>query len=258
MKFYSSSDRAGIVDDIFFLVFGDSSDHSSDYSLADITRNVNRWYDRVVTKILQADNRLEWDDTNKTDLPIARINLVANQQDYGVTAATFLKLHKVDAYDANGNPIPLKQITLDDLRGIADADFESTAGTPRYYRLQGSSIFLYPKPSYSYTQGLRIFYQRNVDYFASTDTTKTPGFAEPFHRILSLGAAYDYAMITGMRDKIQMFRNEIQIIQQDLIDFYSSRNEDKISLSVEHEDYGQSALTSFSDVSPSPDRFDIP
>ena len=258
MKFYSSSDHAGIVDDTWFLVFGNDNDHSNDYSLAAIARNVNRWYDKVVTKILQSDDTLEWDDTNKTDLPIARIDLVANQQDYGVTAATFLKLHKIDAYDSAGNPIPLTQITLDDLRGIADADFESTAGTPRYYRLQGSSIFLYPKPSYSYTQGLRIFYQRNVDYFVSTDTTKTPGFAEPFHRILSYGAAYDYAVITGMKDKITLFRQEINDLMKDMMDFYSSRNEDKISLSLEREDYGQSELTSFSDVSTDENKFTIP
>jgi hypothetical protein len=258
MKFYSSSDKAGIVDDIFFLVFGDSSDHSSDYSLADIARNVNRWYDKVVTKILQADDRLEWDDTNKTDLPIARIDLVANQQDYGITAATFLKIRKIDAYDSNGNPIPLTQIRLDDMRGIADADFLSTAGTPLNFRLQGSSVFLYPKPNYSYTQGLRIFYQRNVDYFTSSDTTKIPGFAEPFHRILSLGAAYDYAMITGMQDKIKMFRLEINDLMNDMIEFYSSRNEDKISMSTEKEDYGHSALISLSGDAMSEHRFDIP
>jgi len=258
MKFYSSSDKAGIVDDVFFLDFGDSSDHSSDYPLADIARNVNRWYDKVVTKILQSDDRLEWDDTNKTDLPIARIDLVNGQQDYGITAATFLKIRKVDAYDSSGNPIPLTQINLDDLRGTADADFRSTAGTPEFYRLQGSSIFLYPKPNYAYTQGLRIFYQRNVDYFTSTDTTKTPGFAEPFHRILSLGAAYDYAMITGMQDKIKMFRSEINDLMNDMIEFYSSRNEDKISMSLQSEDYGQSALMTLGDIPESENRFTIP
>ena len=230
MQFYDSSGKSGIVDDIFYLIFGDSGDHTADYPLVDIARSVNRWYDKCVSIILQSDDRWEWDDTNKTDLPIARLSLVSGQQDYGVSAATYLKIRKVDIKDANGNSLPLESINLDQLRGRADADFLNTAGTPRYYRLQGNSMFLYPKPNYSRTAsstdwGIRIFHQRNVSYFVSTDTTKIPGFAEMFHRILSLGGAYDYAIAKGLLNAAAL-RGEIEVMKKSLQEFYSSRNKD--------------------------------
>ncbi len=237
-----STTKQGIVPDTYFLLFGDSGDHTTDYPLADIARNVNRWYDKVVTKILQADYRWEWDDTNKTDLPIANIDLVANQEDYGITAATFLKVSRVDCKDSAGNGINLQQFFHTQLKGTALSEYQKTAGIPRFYRLQASSIFLYPKPDYAYTKGLRIFYQRNVDYFVSTATTKVPGFAEMFHRILSLGAAYEYALINGLTAKMSLFRNEIAVMENDIVDFYSSRNHDKQSLSFTRTDYGESIL----------------
>ena len=73
------ANRTGIVEDISFLLFGDSEDHTADYSLKDVTRNVNRWYGTVSTKIRQADWRWKWDDNNASDLPIVDIDLVAGQ-----------------------------------------------------------------------------------------------------------------------------------------------------------------------------------
>lgn len=248
MVFSDTSGRTGIVEDTSWLIFGDSEDHISEYPLKDVARNVNRWYDRTVSLILQSDSRWTFDDNNKTDLPIGNVSLVSGQQDYTVSAATFLKIIRIDARDSSGNNVPLQPFTLDQLRGQADADFQSTAGVPQYYRLQGNSVFLYPKPNYSRTAttldwGLRIFYQRNVDYFVYTDTTKVPGFVETFHRLLSLGAAYEYALTNTIKDKLSFLNDEITKMQNDLIDFYSKRNEDdKPALRLRKNDYGEMAL----------------
>ena len=245
MVFSNTTTRAGIVEDTSWLIFGDSENHTAEYPLTDVARNVNRHYDIAVSDILRADSRFEWDDNNKTDLPIGRISLVANQQDYGIDGATFLSISKIDIIDANGNWLPLKQINLQQLRSVADAAFESTAGTPKYFRLQANSLFLYPKPNYSYTNGIRIFYQRNVDYFVSTDTTKVPGFAEPYHRLLSIGAALEYALTNNMQQKIRILTDMHEKMRAGMISFYERRNtSDKVSLAVQREDYGEAALGS--------------
>jgi|TARA_R100001530_G_scaffold1410_1_gene2544 hypothetical protein len=250
MVFYDSVNKTGIVSDVFFLLFGTSDDRTADYPLVDIARNVNRHYDNVVTKILRADKRWEWDDTNKTDLPIAGIDLVASQEGYGVTAATFLKIKRIDAKDQDGNAIPLRPFDLDQIPHIGDNEFLNTAGTPRYYRIQGSSVFLYPKPSYASTGGLRVFYQRNVTYFTASSTDTVPGFAENFHRLLSLGAAYDYAIANGLNVKAATFQGMMNELFAEMIEFYAQRLNQKESFSTRKQDYGQIAMTNQGNVSP--------
>ena len=63
-----------ILSDIDFLVKSDSIT----YPIAQKTANVNRALDNVVSAILGADGRWQWDDTNYTDLPIGVTDLVAN------------------------------------------------------------------------------------------------------------------------------------------------------------------------------------
>ena len=238
MVFNDSSTYLGIVNDIDYILFG-SSTATSPYAIADKTRNINNAYDKVVSLILQADGRWEWDDNNKTDLPIGTTSLVANQQDYEMSAATFLKILKVEIKDSSGNWKVIKPISLDDKRNISITEYKSTAGTPEEYDKLGNSIFLFPKPSYASSGGLKIFYQRNVTHFAADDTTDVPGFAENFHRLLSYGAAFDYAVAHQMTGKISILKPLITEMERDLIKFYSTRGRDeKMSISLQEENYG--------------------
>ena len=242
MKFYSSADKSGLVDDVYFLIFGNSNDHTAELPLADVTRLINRMYDEVVTKILQADSQWNWDDNNKTDLPIGDIDLVSGQQNYGISGATYLKVGKIDCQAANGNWIRLRQFQPDELADRADKAFLNTPSTPSFYRIQANSLFLYPTPNYSLAKGLRVFYQRNVDYFAATDTTKVPGFAEIFHRILSIGAAADYCMTAGMGTRLATLNTKLTQMFTDLEIFYSTRNDNKVSMKLHKTDYGEIGL----------------
>ena len=185
-------------------------------------------------------DRWEFDDDNKQDLPIATTALVADQQDYSISGASFLKILKVELKDANGNWQPLTPISLDDKRNESMTDYQKTAGTPREYDKLGNSVFLYPKPNYSQTASLKIFYQRNVTHFVVGDTTAVPGFAENFHKILAYGAALEYAIAHSMVGKINILMPLIQKMEADITDFYGMRNHDeKMRMSVEREDYGQ-------------------
>jgi hypothetical protein len=220
MIFSDTSAYTGLVQDVDFILFG-SSTATSPYAIADKTRNINSWYDKVANLIMKSDNRWEWDDNNKTDLPIATTALVADQQDYNITGASFLKILKVELKDANGNWQPLSPISLDDKRNESMTDYQKTAGTPREYDKLGNQIFLYPKPNYSQAASLKVYYQRNVTHFAVSDTTAVPGFAENFHKILSYGAALDYAIAHTMNNKIATLTPLIKEMEVNIADFYN-------------------------------------
>ena len=128
------------------------------------------------------------------------------------------------------------------MQGQALTEFHSTAGRPLYYDKLGEYLFLYPKPStanVTASAGLKVYYQRLPSYFLTTDTTKSPGFAALYHRILSLGAALDYAIPHEMNGKINILTPMLEKLQQGLVLHYSSRmGDEKTRLRTHREDYG--------------------
>lgn len=229
-----------LKDDIDFLVHTDATQ----YAVADKTRNINRHFANVVSIILSSDNKWKWDDSNQADHPILYINLISGTPDYEISDATYLKIQSVDILNTDGKrrvltPIDRTEDTAQSLNYLE----EGNDGMPRYYDKLGDSLFLYPAPSSSHvtlTSGMRIHYQRGASYFVTTDTTKTPGFAEPYHRILSVGAALDYATANGMTQKIQVLSSMLAELMTQLREYYSSRNNDEQPrMRLRKENYGQ-------------------
>jgi len=241
MQFNDTSTYLGLVQDINYLLFG-SSTATSPYAIADMTRNMNSYLDKVVGIILQSDGRWEWDDTNQTDLPIGTTTLVANQQDYEITGETFLTIRRVEVKDNNGNYYEIDPIDQRDIQGQSMTEFYKTPGRPLYYDKIGNSIFLYPKPAaanVTLAAGLKIYFQRTASYFTASDTTKEPGFAPLYHRILSVGAGLDYAIANEMMNKITILQAMYDKLEQGLVDFYSKRSQDEhIRMRTKKESYG--------------------
>lgn len=210
-----------IIEDIDFLVSTDSSQ----YPLAHKLRNINLHYYDVVTDILGAQSNWEWDDTNKTDFPIGTTTLVAGQQDYSLPS-NFLKLLRVEVKDANGDYQKLEQFDEEQIRGIGLTEFMKNDNMPLYYREIGNSIELYPAPAaanVTLTAGLKVYYQRTQTEFTISDASVSPGFAAPFHRILSVGAAYDYAFVKGLAVAVPL-KQKLEELRSGLKAYYSSRN----------------------------------
>lgn len=237
MPFSDITTGQGIVEEINFLC---NSDNNS-YPINDKTRNVNRAYDKVVSRIFTADGRWEFDDQNAADLPIATTDLIQNQQDYSFDVS-FLIVARVEVKDQNDNwttlaPFSQSDIVRGGLPGYVPSQsltqFLSQPGIPQYYDKLANSIFLYPAPSYSQADSLKVYFQRNVNYFVPTDTTKIPGFASPFHRILSMEATLDYARAKNLdiglpHGKIpNSFVSELQTLYSDLQDYYSRKSKDE-------------------------------
>ena len=205
---------------------------STSYTAANLLITINQAYEEVVAKILDADGRWQWDDTNRTDLPIGTTTLVNGQQDYAFDT-THLKILGVSVKDKDGVFIKLNPIDSDDMGDIDRSQFYPTSGLPGYYDKIGNSVFLYPAPdngvSVTLSAGLKVYFQRTADLYTSaqvTTGTKVPGFASPFHMLLAYKAALPYCL-NYKKDRIPGIVNEIAKLEKDLIKFYSKRDKEE-------------------------------
>lgn len=241
MQLQSETNNLDLYSDCLWLCGLLSTDTTS-YPIKDFTRNANFAGDRVATLIMRSDNTWEWDDTNNTDLPIGTTTLVAEQQDYSI-AVTQLKILRVRVKDAQGNYQILDQVNR---RDLTNSELTESSGLPRKYDVIGNSIMLYPKPkagSVTTTAGLELQFQRGFSYFIYTDTTKVPGFATPYHRLISLYCALDYCEANELDKRAIRCQNKINALEAELIEHYSRRERDvQPTISIQKEDYGQEAL----------------
>lgn len=227
MEFNNVTTKDGIIQDCEFWLFGGNYGQISGNAnlLATFTALSNRALDSVTTAILESDDRWEFDDTTYTDYPIATTDLVNGQRDY-VLSVSHLKVIRVEWKDSNGNWVLGKPIDLLDIT-VARDEFLNTDAVPIYYDKLATSVFLYPAPNYDSTGGLRVYYQREPNYFTNVDTTKKPGFANICHRLVPLKACYDYA-IANDQSKLAVLDKEITKRDLELRKFYGRRNKDEV------------------------------
>jgi hypothetical protein len=164
------------------------------YSLEAKTRDMNRANRTIWTWIHEAYGGWTYDDKNNTsDFPSATAAVVANQQDYSVPSEA-LTVIGVEIKNTGGTWQKLTPLTVEQIQDVqAEAEFMKTASQPQYYRVVANSVKLYPATSYSQAASIRVIYDRETSSFATTDTTKTPGFDSVFHEAVPVGAAYFFS-----------------------------------------------------------------
>lgn len=213
-----------IINKTYFL----TNTNVTSYPAADMLININNAYERVVSLIMTCDGRWEWDDTNQTDFPIATTTITTDQQDYAL-AVTHLNIIRVEIKDSNGNWSQLTPISQSDLKGTSLTDFLKTSGMPVYYDKINSSVLLYPKPNYTQTASLKIYFQRPPALYTSgevTTGTKVPGFNSLYHNLLSLWAAHDYGVAKGIPN-VNQIALDIQRQEEALVSDYELRDRDQ-------------------------------
>ena len=225
MKFNDiTGNRQGLVEDTLYNCgLPTVSASYTSYALEDITRNINNAYLETISTIWEAAAGWQFDDSNKTTLPVGYTSLVHNQQDYEMPS-TAQRISRIEAKDVGGNLQLLKQIDIHDIDTEAMESFKSGSGMPLYYDLVGRSIMLYPTPSSAsttLTSGLAVYVDREPTLFDTTATTSAPGFASPFHKILSYGAAIEFIKDKGMQDRLVAMKARLE---NSLKSFYSKRN----------------------------------
>lgn len=227
MTFSNTTTKDGIIQDCEFWLFGANYGQISGNSnlLNTFTALSNRALDSVSVIAMSSDDRWQYDDTNYTDYPIATTATVLNQHDY-VLSASHLRITRVELKDSTGNWKVLTPIDLADIPNARD-EFMETSGIPQYYDKMANSLFLYPAPDYSQSDSIRVYFQREPSYFLSTDTTKEPGFASIFHRLISLKACIDYATANNLTDKITILNTKIKEQEEEIKTFFGRRNRDE-------------------------------
>ena len=186
-------DLQTIQSDARYLALGDSTD--SNYADTDLNRNINRWYQRGIAWILENNGDWQVKGTKATR------DLVSGKKAYTLPS-NILKLNEVYIkYQTDGKYHKAKQR---DPRGIPKEPDQTEHGyfpdTPEF-DLQANSIVVYiPSSSIpSITAGLKIHFQKEISNLSGN--TDEPDIAEPFRRLLSTGAAYDYCKAHEMRQK---------------------------------------------------------
>lgn len=205
---------------------------TNSYQDAALLRAINMAYERVVGWLIQASGDWQFDDTNFTDLPIGLTTMVDGQYDYSF-ASSHLEIRRVAVKHTDG-----KFYFLDPVDALSMSDpietLYPTSGIPTEYDKQGGSLFLLPAPasgSVTLASGLKVYFARTADIFTSTEVsspgTKEPGFASPWHYILSYMAAIPYCM-KYHKDRVALYNLEIERMKQELIAHYTRRERDTV------------------------------
>lgn len=195
---------------------------SATYTTTSKRRNMNIAYNDVNRLIWEADGGWNYDDSNATTLPKAYATMVHNQQDYSIPS-TAQRIERVEVIDGAGNFIKLKPLDKQEVTTGLPEFLGGDAGLPLYYEVVGRSVLLYPTPHSAHVtlaSGLYVYMQRDVTELAVTASTTEPGFAKPFHRILSYAAAIDFSQDDNRREFL--LRQKARL-EDGLARFYSKR-----------------------------------
>lgn len=207
---------------------------TSSYTTVSKTRDVNNAFNKLMLLAVQSEGMWQVDDTNQTDYPIITGDLVADQQDYSFTVDAnsnqILDIYRIEMLDSTGTIwSQLEPIDQSELKGTALGEFMKTAGTPVYYDKTANGLFLYPKPSYNSTNGLKIYINRSPSYFSASDVstgTKKPGIPNNLHEYLAIRPSYYYCLQKGLPQATAL-GNEMLRFEEIIGEVYAKRSKDR-------------------------------
>ena len=224
LPFNDATNKTGLCQEVDSICGSDTTK----YPLVDKARRANMAMSKFVEIALANDTRWQFDDTNNTDLPIGTTNLIAGQNDYSFDNS-FLKILKVQCKNEQGDYIDLIPLDVSEVGTPLETLF-AESGQPVYYDKYAGSVILYPSPSTSVTNGLKVYYQRDATVFLSTDTTKYPGIPSIFHEYIALCMAEPQLLknvidVNSQR-KYNNYVSKIEKFEQKIADFYQKRDKD--------------------------------
>jgi hypothetical protein len=174
-----------------------SRQNDSTYPLAAKVRHANAAV-RIITGVIHdAYGGWRYDDRNQTDLPRATSDLVSGQTNYALPTDSVGLAAVYIQNEADDEWTKLTPLALEEIPG-AEPSFEDTNGNPWAYRMTNNSIVLYPPSSYSKDDAIMVEYDRDISSFATTDTTKSPGFDPLFHEAVPTYMAWQKSMTLGL------------------------------------------------------------
>lgn len=183
-----------------------TSSNSVSFPIAEKTIYANQALRKIFTWITEASGSWILDDSNQTDIPEATTSLVSGQQSYTLPTDADI-VDGVAIKNTDNNWVILTPITLQEIQSTqAEDEFMSTSGIPKYYRLIGNTVSIYPAPSFSQDASLKVYFQRDAVVFTTTDTTAKPGFSSRFHEAVAVYMALQFAIKNQMEIRTDLQR----------------------------------------------------
>ena len=200
--------------------------------LKKLTAKVNLALDDFTKIAIQASGTWQYDDSNHTDYPIIKTNIVSGQNSYLITtdeqSNLVLDIYKVAILPSATATTYVDVLPTDEQSQDDNSSFISettVTGQPRFYGKTGNGIFLDPTPGYNATNGLKLYINRENSYFTTSDTTKKPGIPGLFHRYLVLRPAEDYARINSLATYAAIRAERMQM-EQAIKEYFYHREKD--------------------------------
>jgi hypothetical protein len=229
MQINNSSDKANsLYHDAIYWLTGSRNSSTAILPIEDFIANANFALDDFVRQYFQVGGRWQYDDPNHVDgdgnptLPIATLDLVANKPSYSI-ADEHLRISRLRIIDKNGNWKTLHPV---DRRDLNDDQLGET-GEPDSYDKLGPALLMYPLADYGAGGGVELTFERGSNYFTTSDTTKVPGIASPFHRYISLYSARAQAIAKPLASKLQTLDAELKLMKLDLQNFLAYQDRDE-------------------------------
>lgn len=197
--------------------------------------DVNMAWDDYVSIALRSSGTWQYDDSNHTDYPIIKTNIVQGQRDYTFTTDKggnlILDIYRVSILPSATDTKYTDITPIDEQSGAETAlnTEDTTQGVPRFYDKTGNAIRFDVFPSYSATNGLKVYINREASYFTSSDTTKKPGCPGIHHRYFALKPALDgarhgdLARYNRIREEVVSFEGDEEKGVMGSIERYFSR-----------------------------------
>ncbi len=198
-----------------------------------IVSRMNGGLEKIMPLLLSYSDFMRWDDPNHTDAPIGTIDIISGQPDYKLSeddnSLDILNITNVRVFPSATATLynDLQRMKADDPR-VPDVTSPNTnnSGSPSHFLELGSRLYLFPEPNYASTNGIKIYFGREHDYFTTSDTTQEPGIPKPFHELVALYAAIDYISVVRPEDgnTLGLIQARINKTERDLKNFINLRH----------------------------------
>lgn len=230
LAFSNTTNKNGIIQQIERnLNFSDGYISGNTLRLQQFTADINTALDKVFSIIFEVGGTWQFDDSNHTDYAIITTNIVSGQRDYSFTndgsGNLVLEVMKVFCEDENGL---FREMAPQDVPSGSSSNYWdglNTTGQPNSYDKLSNAVMLDPIPNYNKANGLKVYISREGSYFATSDTTKKPGFAGLYHEYLALRPSYHYAFRKGLANAGTL-KAEMLEMEEDIKNYYKAREKD--------------------------------
>lgn len=201
-QFSDTLTNTGLIQKCEFNLFGDSgyTQISGDTDrLQAFTGLFNEALNSYQNIVMKLDGNWQIDDSTYTDYSIATTNLTSGQADYPFTA-NFIQILSIEIQLSNGTWIPLTEVDETEYPQSNQSMTQqfSTSGTPTSFNRTANSLFLLPTPNFTVSGGIKVKYQRPMNYYVYRDTSKQAGFSPTHHEYISDYACDKYASMRTM------------------------------------------------------------